>query len=62
MLSLASKDPRKEFRELLRGGYRSPGPPHRLAPPARAASPGGPPPPLDPPDWRFRHAGGASRG
>eukprot|EP00969_Alexandrium_andersonii_P269279 11901617-Alexandrium_andersonii.AAC.1 len=25
-------------------------------------SPGGPPPPLDPPDWRFRRAGGPSQG
>eukprot|EP00969_Alexandrium_andersonii_P109191 4817435-Alexandrium_andersonii.AAC.1 len=34
----------------------------RLAPPARAASPGGGYRPPGPPGWRLRRAGGASRG
>eukprot|EP00969_Alexandrium_andersonii_P020308 887088-Alexandrium_andersonii.AAC.1 len=38
----------RHSKEPSRGGYCPPGPP-RLAPPARAASPGGPPPSRTPP-------------
>eukprot|EP00969_Alexandrium_andersonii_P252582 11162498-Alexandrium_andersonii.AAC.1 len=52
LIQILVRDERKQFLEPPWGGYRTPGPP-RLAPAARAASPGGYRPP-DPPDWRRR--------
>eukprot|EP00969_Alexandrium_andersonii_P355821 15445270-Alexandrium_andersonii.AAC.1 len=44
---------KEKLQEPLRKGYRPPGPP-RLAPGGYR--------PADPPDWRLRPTGGASRG